>query len=57
MTTNIYYTGGKFIMTPTFAIIFTTAILIAATLIPTFILERRKKVTGNEWAIASRDLQ
>ena len=56
MTTNIYYTGGKFIMTPTFAIIFTTAILIEATLIPTFILERRKKVTGNEWAIASRDL-
>lgn len=43
-------------MSTTTAIIFATVLLIVATLIPTILLNRRKKTSGDDWAIANREL-
>lgn len=43
-------------MSVTLIIILTTAVVILATFIPTFILNSRKKTSGEDWAIASREL-
>lgn len=43
-------------MGTTAAIITATVILIAATLIPTYVLNQRKKTSGTDWAIANREL-
>ena len=43
-------------MYKTLSIILATAVLILATLIPTFVLNRRKQTSGEDWAIANREL-
>lgn len=43
-------------MSTTTAIIFATIIVVLATLLPTYIISRRKVTTGEDWAIASRAL-
>lgn len=43
-------------MSTTVAIILATVVLISATLIPTFAMNKRKKTSGDDWAIASREL-
>ena len=43
-------------MYKTVSIILATVVLILATLIPTFVLNRRKQTSGEDWAIANREL-
>lgn len=43
-------------MNVTIAIIITTLVIIVATLLPTYIISKRKKATADDWAIASREL-